>query len=440
MKTYTHPLELPRNPGACLTINGIEIETLATGVADFSIVALEPSDFPARVEISAPPSTRIRPLAANIPCSTQDGRISFTLPRPMKLSIDPGDGSKPHYLFANPPETVPPEPGAPGVVALPAGEITEIPLLELEDGQTLYLPGGAVFKGRIHVKGRSGIRICGHGIVDGSYYSQTAVGMMPLIILERCPDARVEDITMVRSAGWMLVLADSTGATVRNVKQIGEAKLTDGIDIVGSSNVVVEDCFLRNNDDCVTVKAFHLGAKNSPNVNIDCRQNVENILVHRCVFANDGGSAMEIGHELSVDLARGITFRDIDVLHVHGMGAVFSLHNYDRSLVRDVLFENIRVEHCYNKLIDFRIARSRYSTDAERGHVSGVTLRDIDWTTTPFNAGYTFSVIGGWDADHAIEDVAIENFRIDGTRVRHLDELEIHTRHCRNLRLENTAQ
>jgi hypothetical protein len=144
---------------------------------------------------------------------------------------------------------------------------------------------------------------------------------------------------------------------------------------------------------------------------------------------------MEIGHELSVDFVRGITFRDIDVLHCHGSGAVFSMHNYDRALVSDVLFENIRIEHCYDKLIDLRISSSRFSTDEERGCIRGVILRNIEWNRTPFNRGYTISLIGGWDEDHVIEDVLIENFLIDGRPVQHLDELEICTRNCKNLRL-----
>lgn len=439
MKTYAHPHELPRNPGAGLTINGVAIETLSTGAADFSIIALEASDLPARVEINAPPSTRIRPLAANISCSAQGGRISFTLPRPMKLSIDPDDGSKPHYLFANPPENDPPEPGAPGVVSLRAGEITEVPLFELEAGHTLYLPGGSVFKGRIHVKGRSGIRICGHGILDGSLYSGVPGEKFPSVILERCSQALIEDITMVRPSRWMVLLAACHGAAVRNVKQIGEAPCSDGIDVAGSSDVLVEDCFLHNNDDCIAVKALELGDKHFDGVRIDARENVENVLVQHCTLSNRNGNAMEIGHELSVDSVRGVTFRDLDVLHVHGRGAVFAIHNCDRATISDVLYENIRVEHCYDKFIDFRITSSRYSTDTERGRIRGVVLRDIHWNRSPYNRGYTVSIIRGADANHAIEDVQITDVFLDGHRIEHLDELEIASAHCRNLQLENTA-
>jgi hypothetical protein len=440
MKIYRHPELLPRSSEFSVCINGEPLEVLHTDVADFVICALEPEDFPALVEVTPKrgvTTALVRPVAKKIPATVANDTVQISLSRPEKLSVDIA-GCKPFYLFANPPETNPPQPGDPDVVTFAVGQMHEVPMLTLEDGQTLYLPGGAVLKGRIHVKGKSGIRICGHGVFDGSFYDQAVDGMIPSITVERCPTVLVEDITMIRPQGWMLMIAACAGATIRNVKQIGEVISSDGIDVVGSRDVVIEDCFLHNNDDCVVVKALFVGGKNLAATQVDARENVENVLVRRCTFANwHCGNAMEIGHELSVEFVRNVTFTDIDVLHVHGHGAVFSIHNNDRAVVSDVLFDNIRIEHCYDKLIDFRISNSRFSTDAERGHIRGVTLQNIQWTRTPFNAGYTISLIGGWDATHTIENIAIENFAIDGVPVRHLDEIEICTRHCSNLRLKS---
>ena len=440
MTLYRHPKSLQRSAAFSVRINGQEAEVLHTDVADFVICALAPEDFPATVEVTpsaAATGAMIHPESKQISATVEGGIVRFALSQADKVSIAI-PGNKALYLFANPPESTPPALGDPSVVTFPAGQVTEAPMLTLEDGQTLYLPGGAVLKGRIHVKGKSGIRICGHGIFDGSAYSVEKDGLIPSIILERCPDVLVEDITMIRPQGWMLLLAACKGATVRNLKEIGEVVCSDGIDVAGSSDVLIEDCFLHNNDDCVVIKALFLRDKTISEAGVDARENVENVLVRRCTFANwHDGNAMEIGHELSVDSVRNITFTDIDILHVHGKGAVFSLHNNDRAIVENVLFQNIRIEHCYDRLIDFRISQSRFSSDAERGRIRGVVLRNISWSRTPFNRGYTVSLIGGWDADHTIEDIAIENFVIDGVPVRHLDELEICTRHCHNLRLNS---
>lgn len=439
MIRYTHPRSIPHAAGRSLKINGLPVEVLSTDVADFAIVALEPGDFPARVEAvfdKAPARVDIRPLSAGVSADLNGASVEFVLNEPRKLSIDPGWGTKPIYLFAGPPERSAPAAGTPGVITFPAGQVTELPRLDLQTGQTLYLPGGSVLKTRIHTKDAAGVRICGHGIFDGSFYDRGRDGGIPSIVLERCHGVLVEDITMVRPQAWMILLGACRGATVRNVRQIGEVMSSDGIDVVGSSNVLIEDCFLHNNDDCVVVKAFDIGANNLDGTEVKACENVEDVEVRRCVFANwMGGNGMEIGHELSAERVSRVSFRDIDVLHVHGQGAVFSIHNFGRALVEDVLFEDIRIEHCFDKLIDFRISRSRFSTDAEYGRVRGVVLRDIHWHRTPYNAGYTTSMIGGRDAVHEICDVVIENFRIDGRVISDLDELEITTRHCRGLEL-----
>ncbi len=441
MHVYHHAKSLPHSDDYRLSINGQSIEVLSTGVADFAPCALEPSDFPAQIEITVlrpatPTEITVRPLEKKLTATLSGHTVSLTLDRPEKLSLDFGSDGKPLYLYAQPPETNPPAPGTPDVVTFPAGQITEVANLTLEENQTLYLPGGCVLRGRIQVKGKRGIRLCGHGIFDGSFYSRERGDDVPSIILERCPNVLVEDIIMIRPQGWMIMLAACQGATVRNLKQIGEVMCSDGIDVVGSRDVLIEDCFLHNNDDCVVIKAFFVGKNNLSGTKVDGRENVENVLVQNCSFANwKCGNAMEIGHELSVDTVRNVTFRDIDVLHVQGTGAVFSIHNNDRALISDVLFEDIRIEHCYDKFIDFRISLSRYSSDDERGRIRNVTIRNVTWHRSKYNPGYTISMIGGWDADHGVEDVFLANIVIDGTPVRHLDELEINTRHCQNLRL-----
>jgi hypothetical protein len=443
MIAYTHPQSIDRSAIFLLSVNEQPVEVLSTGVADFAIAALEESDLPARIEVQTlrddcvAKDARVLPSSHGIACEGQDHVVRFELSRPGKISLECGGGLKPLYLFLSEPEREIPKAEDPNVVTFPTGEISEQDILELEDDQTLYLPGGAVLRGAIRARNRRNIRICGHGIVDGSFYDREKGDHVPGIVLEGCAGVTVEDITMIRPSGWMLVPARCEDVHVQNIRQIGEVVSSDGIDVVGCRRVLIENCFLHNNDDCVVIKAFDIGDKNLPGAGMILgKADAEDITVERCVLANwTAGNAMEIGHELSADHVRNIVFRDIDVLHVHGQGAVFSLHNYGRATIEDVLFENIRIEHCYDKFIDFRISRSRFSVDNESGHIRGVTLRSIAWHQTPYNAGYTISLIGGRDEDHQIEDVLLEDIRLGGHTIQNLEELEIHLRHTNNIRL-----
>jgi hypothetical protein len=432
MKTQKQPEALPRSEVFSLAVNGWSLDVLHTGVADFAVCELETDDWPAEVEVvvRAPvPSACLHPRSRGLEARVDGNRVVFRVDGPQKLSVAVG-GCKPLYFFAGRAGATSLPAGGAGVIELAPGRVHEHELLTLEDGQTLHLPLGAVLRGRIHVRGRHGIRICGSGIFEGPPDGPAA----PSIVLERCEDVVVEGLTMVRPRSWMLVPAACRGVTVRDVRQIGEVMSSDGIDVLGSSRVLIEDCFLHNNDDCVAIKAFLLGARNVEGVEIDARENVEEVTVRRCTLANwHGGNAMEIGHELSVGSVRHIRFEDIDVLHVHGTGAVFAIHNGDRARVEDVVFENIRIEHCYDKLIDIRIIESRFSSDRERGTIRNVRLDNIHWHRTPANAGYTVSLVGGADAAHRVEGVSIGRFFIDGRRVTDPDELGIHTRHCGDL-------
>jgi hypothetical protein len=193
---------------------------------------------------------------------------------------------------------------------------------------------------------------------------------------------------------------------------------------------VVEDCFLRNGDDCVVVKAR--APEDYPGYDTD----VENVLVQRCTLVNNGGgNATEIGYELRTPSVRRITFRDCDILSVEGYGAAFGIHNGDRATVSEVLYEDIRVEHYFTFLIDFRIIASRYGRDAEHGQVRNVRLRNVRVTQSIYNPGYSVSLIGGMDPQHTIEGVTIEDLCLDDLKVTNPDQLDLYVRNASDIEI-----
>ncbi len=253
------------------------------------------------------------------------------------------------------------------------------------------------------------------------------------ILLEGCENARIENLTMIEPSSWMLVLGGCDGVEIENVHQIGEVMSSDGIDIVGSRNVTVRNCFQRNNDDCIAVKAVNYHEQGVDS-SVDWRRNVENIVVEGCVFVNDrGGNAVEIGFETQCDSMKNITFRNCDVLSVHGSGAAFSIHNGDCAIVENVLYKDIRVEHHYDKLIDLRVVDSVYRRDEAFGHIRNITFRNIRVYRQPYNMGYTTSIIGGINAQHAIDNVVIEDFYYNEDKVTNADTLDLYVKHAHNI-------
>lgn len=431
VSSYTLPVAMSRATNVRVRINGVSQTVGATQTTNYLCAAWNGA-VEIGIECDAPiENCAVRPRSRNVSAQIESNIARFTLENPQNISIEIDD-MKPLFLFANQIEDNAPSPDDADVLYFRAGETHQIGKLQLRDNQTLYIEGGAVVRGCVRAKNAKNVRICGHGVLDGSLYTRDIDARMS-IILEGCHNARVENITMIEPSVWMLVVGNCDGVQIENVHQIGEVMTSDGVDIVGSRNVTIRNCFQRNNDDCIAIKAVNYHESDDDNT-VDWRQNVENILVEGCVFSNDrGGSAVEIGYETQCDSMKNITFRNCDVLSVHGSGAVFAIHNGDRALVENVTYEDFRIEHHYDKLIDFRVLDSVYRRDETLGQVRNITLRDIQVYRQSYNAGYTISVIGGFDAEHTIENVVIENFYFDDVKITDADALDLYLKQARNI-------
>jgi hypothetical protein len=430
--SYVYPRILPVSPIFRVIADGHDITAVKTSVGPFAAFACEG---PVEVSIEVPGPVghvRIAPARCNIKAKLDRNRVSFMLPQPMNLLIEI-DGLEQLFLFANPIEASPVAPVDSNVRYFQAGQVYEVGELRLHDNETLYIEGGAVVRGCIRATSANNVRICGQGVLDGSYYRQGVDGRRS-IVLENCRNSRVEGIVMIEPSSWMLVLGASRNIVVSNVKELGFISGGDGLDIVGSSQIRVEDCFFRNGDDCVVLKSLDLRGNNQ-DAKLDFTYDVEDIEVTGCSLMTDlGGQIFEIGHELRSANVRNIHFHDCDVLEVREYGAPFGIHNSDHAIVSEVLYEDIRVEHHYNKLIEFRIFESRWSKDKQRGQVCNITLRNIDVTVSEFNPGYTVSVIGGCDAGHTVDHVAFENFRMNGKTAASGDDIYLFTNgHASNI-------
>jgi hypothetical protein len=234
----------------------------------------------------------------------------------------------------------------------------------------------------------------------------------------------------------MIHLGGCDGVEIRSVRELSQALGTDGLDIVGSRQVTVVDCCFHNGDDNIAIKAIDFSATpgRKSAKDHDFSGPVANIGVHGCTFYNlHGGSSMEIGYETRTDQIHNVHFDDIDVLGVHHFGSVFGIHNGDRATVEDIHWSNIRVEHHYDKLIDFRVLRSRWNHDTERGCIRNVSLRDITVAASSFNPGYSLSVIAGFDRSHDVQGVHLENFLLGDVPIRDADTLDLVTRHASDI-------
>jgi hypothetical protein len=103
-----------------------------------------------------------------------------------------------------------------------------------------------------------------------------------------------------------------------------------------------------------------------------------------------------------------VLFTDCDIIHDQGREWSLRIFHCDAARVSHVRFENIRVEEA-RRCISVWIGKAVWSRDPDRGHIQGVSFKDIQVSGTPLKVELT-----GADEGHGIEDVLFQNVRFNG--------------------------
>lgn len=355
----------------------------------------------------------ISPLSMGIEpeVDLENKTITFYVSKPGTYTVMfDGAPERAVHIFANPLETDVPSPDDENVIFIGPGE-WDIESIMMESGKTLYISGGAVVHGIINANYAHDIEVRGRGILDGSYYAgwQGREAYIPLKF-DHCSDIRLRDIIVLNSNAWVCQGYDSADGVIDGLKIISARPNGDGITLQSCQNYQVRNCFVRSWDDSLVVKNYD---RNSENITFDNMQ-----------LWTDLAQSMEVGYETNKgqkedSYMRDISFTNITVLQ-NFHKPVISVHNADDALVENILFENIMVENEMvgsgdgdelPYLIDIAIVQNgNWSSTSERGQVRNVTIKDV----TVLAGNDVGSRITGYDAEHTVENVTIENLNIFG--------------------------
>jgi polygalacturonase len=217
---------------------------------------------------------------------------------------------------------------------------------------------------------------------------------------------------------------------VANLKIMGWTVNSDGVNPVDCRTVNIDGCFIRNNDDCFSIKLLH----RNPRAPIrGCR----NITIQNCTLWPDKGRSFLIGPESS---GRGnrefanILFRNIDILknnnwtHDWSMGAM-AVNCGDGATVRDILIDDVRVEGMKKgSLFNFRIVKTPFNDHPGR-RIERVMVRNV--TLAGPNA--SGNAIVGHDRTRSVNGVRFRNLRINGKVIRSAAQGGFTVKHASNV-------
>lgn len=351
-------------------------------------------------------TARIRPLSYGIIPQTEHRTLTFKLNQPCNLSIEiNGDIFHNLHLFANPiDQNNPLKPNmnpkklkkecnliyfGPGIHQLP-GDTLDIP-----SGKRVYIAGGARVFGSLRIKNATNVKIQGRGIVhpsgrgEGVYVMNSRNVEVEGIITTQCP------------------VGGSDSVTIRNVKAISSYGWGDGMNVFASNNILFDRVFCRNSDDCTTVYATRKGFKGG------CR----NITMQNSTLWADVAHPIFIGLHGNAEreeIIENLNYINIDILdqnekQIDYQGCM-AINAGDNNLVRNVRFENIRIEDFrQGQLVNLRIFfNKKYCAAPGRG-IENILFKDITYNGT--NA--ELSIIAGYNEERKVKNIRFENLRIN---------------------------
>lgn len=351
----------------------------------------------------------IRPLNNNIRYRQTKNAIMFKLDRPQYLSVEFNDDRLHNlHLFANPLETEVYKEAENGVMYFGPGVHRPLDLpnnqIRIPANTTVYLAPGAVLKAKLLVDGVENVRIIGRGILDHPIRG---------IEVTNAKNVTIDGITVVNPEHYTVFGAGTEGLTVKNLKSFSCKGWSDGIDLMCCRDVLIDNVFLRNSDDCIALYN-HRWNWWGGSANITVQNSVLWAdIAHPINIGGHGDSESPIG-----EVIENLIFRQIDILEHDEDDVLYqgcmAIDCGDKNLVRNVLFEDIRVENIQEgRLFHLNIRFNKKYDKAPGGGIEDITFRNITYD----GVGENPSLIKGIDSNRKVKNVLFENVMINGQRM-----------------------
>lgn len=294
--------------------------------------------------------------------------------------------------------------------------------LTIHGDEKIYLAGGAVVNGCLVIDKGNGARIYGNGMMVS--------GNQTMVIVQNSQNCQVEGITVHGHCwhAWQTIVDHSTGIMMKNIKILNtHYASTDGIDLVSSSNCVVDSSFIRACDDCIAIKGLvNTKPADSPAI--------KNLSFSNLQLWNDCNNAFGIGAETHTKEVSDIKFVDSDILFsyddpVHheklDERAALNICSLHGTYFHDMLFNNIRVYHC-ERLIGLGFKPSFWfgaisGDQSGEGGIRNIVFSNI---TSYKNSGSKIDNqirLYGWFQNGTptklVEDITFRNVKIVGSKI-----------------------
>jgi hypothetical protein len=279
------------------------------------------------------------------------------------------------------------------------------------------LEEGAVVLGTVEARNAQNVHIAGRGILDGASWPWQKGPARFLVQFFNCTNASIEGVTLRSSFFWTTAIISCERVSVTNIKIVGGRCMNDdGIDICNSRQITVRDCFIRTDDDCISIKGVPTGRITRFKYLYDFppareREPVEDVEISDCVLWCDRARIIEIGPECQATHMRNIRIRNSEALHCGAQCPPIMFEAGEHCRLEDITFSNLRFNaEDSPSLIDLQSAGNGWQKQAVPADVSRVRFINLQ-----FEGVKTALIrISAANKAHPVRAIVFENLMVNG--------------------------
>jgi polygalacturonase len=407
-------------------------------------------------------SYSLSPKRDPVPASVSGNTLSFDLTQARKLVLRKVNSlSEELFIIADPLESNPPILGASGVFDVrsfgadptgnggstaafqnainaasghPGGGVAYVSAglysingssLFLKSNVNLYLAPGAVvqvppdatgvFSSRVvmAVRDLSNAKISGRGVIYGNGSKSSSGAYTHFLQASNVDNFWMQDVLMLDGRTTLLRYADARNSGATNVKIFTADNLSDGIDIDGATNFLIDSCLVCSSDDNVAIGSgtdlFHYKVPISTDGLV-----VKNSLFYQFLT----GHVVSIVPHVSPPYIRNILIENCDSVTVAGAFALYASNGF--VAVSNVTYRNIRVEEVRGVHVEMRSIDFTSWGGAANGMIepNSGSIRNIRFENVTFDTqGHRYNAFEGRSPTQEIRDVTFHNVSIAGNPV-----------------------
>ncbi|KAJ5679909.1 hypothetical protein N7462_008153 [Penicillium macrosclerotiorum] len=369
-------------------------------------------------------SAVIRPISRGILSQLYENTVNFSFDRAQDVMLElNGNKWQVLHIITNEIDDNPPDQTAENVWYFESGlnqgaaaqYATDGVNLMVPSDTTVYLAGGSFINYRLNFTDVCNSCVRGHGFILGPEGGFVYRELGGAIHMSRASNIRVEGITSLGAKGFSLSAGECNNVHVNRYRSFTSAGNGDGIDFFCSSDILIENCFLRNSDDNIALYSHRW----------DWYGDSRNITIQNCVLLPDIAHAINMGTHGNPDnpeTTSNIKVRNIDILD-HEENQIWyqgclAVTAADSNTFHNIDFEDIRVERITRgQLLNVRVMHNIMWSRAPGKLIHNITFKNVSLNTKDSKV-VNPSMVMGYDETRKIDGITFDNLRI-GDKIIH---------------------